>query len=756
MRILSLRITSLRIISLRIVSLRIVSLRIVSLLGASALILPAPACWAQATETEAVDTQPAETQPAETQPAGSDGAPTVLQPLRVTAQKREQDIRDVPAALTVVDAQEIEAAGGSDLGSVFRKVPGATFVGLGFPGNNSVSIRGLGGLATFGPYDSAVSFTIDEQVVPLRSFDSLLLDTERVEVLKGPQGTLYGRSAIGGAVNIVTNTMGSDWEADFGAEAGQNGYVLAQGAAGGAVTENILVRGAFRFTDYDGDVENTLTQDDTNQAEVFAGRLTGRFFLGDETFLQARFQADREDLVPTGDILVDAPGFPVSAQSGLSSATRDTDRFSARFETPVGDARLIALAAYEQTEIGSDFDLTDSILAAAAFGLPLSLTADPNNDRSVTKTDEETISAELRLQSDGDSRLDWLVGASYLDLSFDRDLSRRSIIPDFNIDEISTNENTTIAAFGDVSFALTDELEIGGGLRVAHDDLEYEGRTTFFGPLAGQLPFNETDDFEDTYVVGNLRAAYDFGPVTAFARYARGYASAGYGEFAANALVREPIDPFEPATSDSFEIGLRGGNGRFAYSASAFFNDVTDGQAYQFDATTSTNVAENLDYETYGIEAELGITLTDWAQLDLALGLQEAEFNDLPDTTLSGAVDGNRVPLTPEITFSAALSGSKPLPGSGVPMALIYRVSLDHIGDRAADPANSTTLDDFTIIDARVGMQVGAVAVYGFVANLTDEVALLYGQNFGTPSNPIPTANINRGRVIGVGLSATF
>lgn len=711
-------------------------MRILFLLGAAASIFQASFSWAQSTNTNS--------------------SPIILEPLKVTAQKREQDITDVPAALTVIDANAIESAAGNDLSSVFRKVPGATFIGLGFSGNNSVSIRGLGGLATFGPYDSAVSFTLDEQVVPLRSFDSLLLDSERVEVLKGPQGTLYGRSAIGGAVNIVTREMTSEWESDFGAEAGENGYVMGHGAAGGSLTENILVRGAFRYTDHDGDVENTLTEQDTNQAEVFAGRLTGKVFLGDETFLQARFQADREDLVPTGDILVAAAEFPISAQSGLSSATRDTDRFSARFETVVKGVRVVALAAYEQTEIGNDFDLTDSILAPVAFGLPIAITTDPNNDRSVTTTDEDTISAELRLQSDGDERFDWLVGASYLDLSFDRDLSRRSVIAPFNIDEVSTNQNRTIAAFGDLTFPATDQLEIGGGLRVAHDKLEYEGRSTFFGPLAGQPPFIESDKVEDTYIVGNLRAAYDFGPFTAYGRYARGYASAGYGEFAANALSRQEIDPFEPSTSNSFEIGLRGSGTRFFYAASAFFNDVTDGQTYQFDATTFANVAESLDYESYGVEAEVGAALTDWAQLDLALGLQRAEFKDLPDTTLSGAVEGNRVPLSPNFTFSAALSGSQPLPGPGLPAAISYRISVDHIGDRTADPANSTTLDEFTIVDARVGVELGPAALYVFGQNLTDETALLYGQNFGTPAAPIPTANINRGRVIGIGFSASF
>lgn len=711
-------------------------MRILALIGMSALLFQMPVCWAQSEEAE--------------------NTPVVLEPIRVTVQRREQDIRDVPAALTVIDSQAIEAAAGSDQGAVFRKVPGATFIGPGFPGSNSVSIRGLGGLATFGPYDSAVSFTLDEQIVPLRSFDTLLLDTERVEVLKGPQGTLYGRSAIGGAVNVVTREMTSTWEGDFGVEAGENGHVMVRGAGGGGLTDDILVRGAFRYTDYDGDVVNTLTEEDTNQAESFAGRLTGRVFLGEETFFEARFQADREDLVPTGYILVDAPDFPISAQSGLTTGTRDTDRVSARFETALGGARLVALAAYEQTEIGNNFDLTDSILAPAAFGLPVALTTDPTTDRSITTTDEETISAELRVQSDADGRFDWLVGASYLDLSFDRTLSRRSIIPSFNIDEVSANQNTTLAAFGDVSLAVTDRLEIGAGLRIARDELDYEGRSTFTGPLAGQPPFLDSDTLDDTYVVGNVRAAYDFGAFTGFVRYARGHASAGYGEFAANALGRQPIDPFEPSTSHSVEIGLRGGNARLSYAASAFFNDVTDGQAYQFDATTFSNVAESLDYRSYGIEAELGAALADWARIDVAVGLQNAEFNDLPDTTLSGAVDGNRVPLSPEVTISAALSGRQALAGAGLPGALSYRVSVDHIGDRAVDPANSAILEEFTIVDARLGFEVGAADVYAFGSNLTNEVAVLNGQNFGTPSAPIPTANINRGRVIGVGLSLAF
>ncbi|MEM1045338.1 MAG: TonB-dependent receptor [Pseudomonadota bacterium] len=679
-----------------------------------------------------------------------------LDPLVVTARKREQPITDVPASVSVVRPEEIASAGGNDVRGVIERTPNASFIGLGFPGNNSINLRGLGGLATFGPYDAAVSVTLDEHVIPLRSFDAMLLDAERVEVLKGPQGTLYGRSSIGGAINIVTREMTEEWTGDFGAEGGENGHITVQGAGGGAISDSLLVRGAVRFTDFDGDVPNTLTDEDTNQAETFAGRASAKWLFNDTGFVRLTYQAEREDFRPTGDILLTDPRFPIAAQSGLSKADRDTDRVTARIENAFSGFKLVALGAYERTKIGSDFDLTDSILIPAAFGIPARFTTDPTNDRSITATDEETISFEVRLQSDEGQRFEWLVGASYLDLTFDRNLSRRSIIPSFNIDEVSSNSNTTIGTFGDVTWNVSERFSVGAGLRVARDELDYRGTTDFFGALAGTPRFSETDRFDDNYVVGNVNIAYRFADHLVYARAARGYASGGYGEFAANALVGQPIDPFEPSTSNSFEVGIRGGSPALFYSAAAFYNDVSDGQTYQFDATTFRNVAENLDFTSYGIEGEVSAELTDWARLDLAVGLQQAEFDDVPRTALSGAMDGDRVPLTPRFTLSAALSGDIPVVDFGPVDRVSYLFSVNHVGDRAADPANSTIIDSYTILDARIGAGVGNVEVYGFGTNLTDEVAVLYSQNFGTPTAPVPTANVNRGRVLGLGVSAKF
>lgn len=682
--------------------------------------------------------------------------PRVIETIVVTAQKREQPIDDVPATITIIDAAAIEFAAGNDLRSVIERTPGAAFIGLGFSGNNSVSLRGLGGLATFGPYDSAVSFTIDEQVIPLRSFDALLLDAERVEILKGPQGTLYGRSTIGGAINIVTREMTEEWSNEATLQGGENGFLILDGASGGALGERLLVRGAVRYTEYDGDVENTLTVEDVNGSENFAGRLSAKALLSGNAFVKISYQADREDLVPTTDLLRSAPGFPVAGQSGLPEATRDSDRTSFRLENDLGGVRLVALAGYEDTSVGNSFDLTDSILAPIAFGVPVAFTTDPTNDRSILNTDEATVSAEMRFLSDGDGPFQWLIGASYLDLTFDRTVSRRSSIPPFNVDEVSSNGNTTYGAFADLSYEVTAKLTLGGGIRLARDEVDYEGVTDFFGPLAGTPTFTENSEFDDDYVVGNIRGVYDFGDYSVFARYARGHASGGYGEFAANALAAQPIDPFDASTSDGFELGLRSGSGRIRFSVAAFYNDVADGQVYQFDATTFANIAENLDYETYGVELEATAFFAGWAVLDLGLGLQQSEFKSVPDTSLSGAEDGNRVPLAPDVTFSAALSGEQRLGGSGAFERGYYTISVQHIGDRSADPANSFELDAYTIVNARLGVTVGPADIYLFGSNIGDEHAELYGQNFGTAASPVPTANINRGRVLGAGITARF
>lgn len=674
----------------------------------------------------------------------------------VTAQKRAQPINEVPATISIVEGDTVEISAGNDLRSVIERVPGAAFNGRGFSGNNSVSLRGLGGLATFGPYDSAVSFTIDEHVVPLRSFDAMMLDVQRVEVLKGPQGTLYGRSTIGGAVNVVTRDLEDEWGGGARVEVGENGYLALNGAGGGALNERLLVRGAIRYTEYDGDVENTLTDDDLNGAEIFAGRVSAKALLSEMASLKFSYQTDREDRTPTTDLLRDAPGFPIAGQSGLPRASRDTDRLSLRFENDFGGYRLVALAGLENSEIGNSFDLTDSILAPVAFGVPAQFTTDPTNDRSVLDTDEETVSAEVRLQSDGNGPLEWIIGAIYLDLAFDRTVSRRSNIPPFNVDELSSNDNATYGVFADLSYDLSDKLTVGGGIRVARDEVQYEGTTDFFGPLAGTPRFLEASEFDDDYVVGNVRALYDLGAHTLFARYARGHASGGYGEFAANALARQPINPFAATTNDSFEAGLRGTRASLAYSLALFYNDVSDGQVYQFDATTFSNIAENLDYETYGIDATATATLAEWAVLDLGLGLQRARFKNIPVANLSGASDGNRVPLAPNVTLSAALSGDVPFNLAQVERRAFYNVSVQHIGKRANDPANAFDLSSYTLIDGRLGVSLDKVDIYVFGSNIGNERAELYGQNFGTPAFPIATVNINRGRVLGAGIAARF
>lgn len=531
---------------------------------------------------------------------------------------------------------------------------------------------------------------------------------------------------------------------------------MARVAAGGALSDTFRIRAAARYTNYDGDVENTLTDAESNSAEIFAGRLSAELNVSENTVFKLVYQNDRENRNPTSDLLFQTDDFPISGQSGLAEATRDTDRITARIESDFNESTLVVIAGYENTDITNNFDLTDAVLAPVAFGIPAGFTLDPDNDRSKTATDEETINIEIRLQSNNDTSLQWLAGLNYLDLTFDRDLERRSIIPPFNVDEISTNSNVTYAAFADLSYNPTDDLSVGGGIRVARDEVDFESSTDFFGPLTGTPTFSEQASFDNDYIVGNVRAIWDLGNHSLFARYAHGFASGGFGEFAGNALIRQPINPFQSTSSDSFELGARGEFGILSYGISGFFNDVTDGQVYQFDGATFTNIAENLDFETYGIEIQARAAFVEWFTLDVGLGIQHSEFNNLLANTLSGARNGNSVPLAPDLTLSAALSGDKQIDGFGKLSSVFYTLSLQHIDDRAADPANSFILPEYTIVDARLGVTVGAFDIYIFGSNIGNEVALLYGQNFGSIENPIPTANINRGRVIGGGIYMRF
>lgn len=310
----------------------------------------------------------------------------------------------------------------------------------------------------------------------------------------------------------------------------------------------------------------------------------------------------------------------------------------------------------------------------------------------------------------------------------------------------------TYGAFGDLTYQLSERAEIGAGLRVARDEIDYTSETRFFGPLAPQAPFLDAARIADTYVMGHLSASLDFGPAVIFARAARGYGSADFGEYSANGLSRQPIRPFRSSSNNAFELGIRTAGPWGRASIATFYNDVNNGQLYSFDVTTFANVAENLDFESYGVEAEAQLRISPWLTVDANLGLQRARFSSVPAISLSGARDGGRVPNSPEFTGTLAVSGR--FDEAGLP--LFYRASATHNGDRAADAANSFELPAFTIIDARIGFDLGPLDLYAFGSNLTDERAQLYGQNFGSVAAPIPTVNVARGRVIGVGISGSF
>jgi iron complex outermembrane receptor protein len=312
----------------------------------------------------------------------------------------------------------VSASSGNDFGAALQQTPNVGFIGTGFPGNNSISVRGVGGLATFGPFDASVSVTIDEVPVPIRSFDTLLLDAERVELLKGPQGTLYGRSSLNGSLNIVTRQPTNVWTAAGRIEGGEHGYTLASVSAGGAVVpDRFLVRAAVQYTKFNGDIPNLLTIANNNTADIFAGRITGRWLISDASSLTLAYQADREERNIPGALLRSDPRFPLSGEDVLSEGSRDTDRVTLRLDQELGDITLSLVGGYERSDVRNSFDLTDSLVIPVAFGIPAAFLNDPSNDKSRTDTDEESISLEARLQSAGDSALNWTLGASYLELS---------------------------------------------------------------------------------------------------------------------------------------------------------------------------------------------------------------------------------------------------------------------------------------------------------------------------------------------------
>ena len=682
-------------------------------------------------------------------PAGAALAqqPPQIEEIIVTAQKRAQSLQEVPVAVSAFSGEALQDHHVSDVTDLNQLAPSLQVKTDDNAANPKIFIRGVG-LNDFNPNTaSAVGLYTDGVYIgsPLAQM-AQFFDIDRLEVLRGPQGTLYGRNTTGGAINVITRKPTQEPEGDISVEAGRFDSINVEAAVGGPIVKDTVAgRLAVNVIRDDGYSVNRLTGNSGNDTDRWAAR-GSLSFTPSSTFdalVQLRYGktdggsiwAYNRSLFPgtpeaTGPDGFCAPGFYTSGQcgdiGGYSNTSSDLYRGDYHFEGKdevetrgasatltwdLGDLQLVSVSGYDRAD-RDDREDTD---------------AGPNDVITATYRAKQSVwSEELRLQSTDSSSSEgakafWVAGLYYahddLDTNSYLDVLRvfrplfvtpdnpNGFAPEFSVGVFGypyTQKTESWAGFGQVDYEFTDQLTGTVGVRYSRDSKDFNYASTAEFDTITIFTLDESKDFSS--VSGKLGLQYRFSDdANVYGSYSRGYKSGGF--FGGQTVEPADLAPYADEKVDAFEVGakIQSPERRLRSSFAAFYYDYQDLQVYTLilrGAITVQNFTNASNARIYGAEAELSFTPVERLDLSISGAWLDATYQDFQS---AGDQDysGNRLPNAPRTSLTAAIRYEIPMFGG----ALALQTDATYRSEVFYDTRNVARLSDpeRTFVNARIG-----------------------------------------------------
>jgi len=627
----------------------------------------------------------------------------------VTARRQSESILDVPDTIQAFSSDQIEQADVRSINNLHELVPNFQIVEAQQPGVALINIRGIG-QARNGEAPIAV---IVDGVQQNSSYQITqdLFDVERIEVLKGPQGSLYGRNAIGGAVNIVTRAPGDEFEGMAEATYASGDEIRARASLSLPLTDSVGFRVSGSYINRDGQIENSTLGENVDFNENTSVRAV--LHAEPSPFVTIDLRGSYSDQKAGASYyvsgLANAPRDPVVGNL-LGVATRELADLSLRAEFDLGGTTLTSVSAYSWLQSGlfEELDWVELDLLAATQNL-----------------DNKAFSQEVRLSSDNDAaRLRWTLGLYYLHIN--RDLDTAIFLqPDLSgvgvpiplPPTLSTDSNDAYAAFGQLVYDVTDEIELTLGLRYDIDDRNQVDRN----PLVPGAPAEFDASFNSLQPKVSL--AYSFpNDSLIYMTVAKGFRSGGFN---ANDVVTRQYGAEELW---NYEAGFKAvmANRSVILNGAIFYTEISDRQYYGLDLSAGPNqfIANPIpESHIWGLEVELLAQPMDGLNLSVAGGLLDSKIDtyDLSvfaNTLANGDFTGNELNQTPGYTLNAAAQYAFAL-GSG---ELLTRFSVSGSGgDYYWEINNEDRRKAVWTADARMTYTFGNISLTAFVNNLFNE-----------------------------------
>jgi len=685
----------------------------------------------------------------------------VLEEITVTATKRETTIQDVPFSINAQTAADIQRSGATDLEELSRNVAGLTVQNLG-PGQSQVAIRGVsaGQIVRDQPgVKEQVGVYIDESVISLSLFtpDFDFFDLNRVETLRGPQGTLFGSGSVGGTIRYITNKPDPD---AFDASVALDLNTITDGGTGGSIKGMVNIPlgdggAALRLvgytTEYGGWID-ARKESGGWKSDVNGGNRTGiraalSFDIGDSITITPRIVYQEIDV----DGFNRQETYNLYANpytTGAPDTPREPIQLGARqqhllLDEQFTDESLLAdlvfeasLNAFDFTFVGSQMT-RDILVSRDASALTGSVSVDvefpdagvllPSNLRDTTDLKQTTF--EARANSNSDGRLQWLVGVFSSDV--EREYGQYLPTPGYQVvsdavlgagtsadaangfPDLDSPYNASlpydiqqIAVFGEINFDVTDALALTVGGRW----YDFEESRRFYTGGWFSNGDDQTDDTSSDGFTPRVMASFDLNDaVTLNAQVSEGFRLGGVNDPLNESLCEgSDIDTFgsfqsyNDETMWNYEAGIKSGFGNgVTFNAAVFYSEIENLQATLDAGSCSSRVSFNVPKShTQGVEFELGAAPSDSLYFSIAGSFLEAEFDstvvDGDGNVIGGLESGNRLASVPD--FQIAASGSYYLPinmfgGS----EWFASATIHHVGDRITQPSDQVSgAGDFT------------------------------------------------------------
>ena len=592
------------------------------------------------------------------------GEDAVIDEIIVTSRYRAEKLSDVPDSITAFTAADIERHRIERINRVASLTPNLRFSDDQEVGVSTLVIRGI--RQNRGTGQPPVSFRIDGVSATNNLLTTQeLFDIESVDVLRGPQGALYGRNAIGGAILISTRQPTTTPEYGFRVTAAEGqDYTIAGSASGPITDESVLYRASFRLQDREGQLRNTYLDNqyvDYKKSAAFRGRLlfkpseklsidlraqyldqdggSGYFMPGSEGYLPLP--------PPAAPILFGNPTYEIQSNR-IGESFVKSNELSAKIDYDLGWGTLTSITSFTDVDSGNDQDLDQTLVEAIDI---------------IVIDKSETLAQELRLVSSSDNALRWVAGVQYF--TQDRFRSLATTFLGFPVPPAAQDlELENIAAFGNLSYDLTDALELTLAFR-------YDEETP------KDVTQGKSETFSELQPKASL--AYHFREgLLGYVTVGKGFRAGGFNNLSPGSNF---MPGFDKESLISYEAGLKGSafDGRMRTGLSLFFIDYTDQQYFLFDQTgTQANINVKKS-EITGGELEITALPVESLQISFGLGFTDSEikeYEDIPGVLVpASAIIGRKVPGAPVWSANLAMQHTKSINDS---LDLVSRIDYEH------------------------------------------------------------------------------